>query len=188
MFLSLLRHSFLVGDARALTQWLAREGRPECGASLALPGDPSAALGVLTAEQVAALAAAPPYDDASLRAAQACLLAVCGAGAADSPDARLARVAAAHDAFHGATADGGPQTAAFEVHELAPHTFAVTRQRGAQRVLCLANVTPHTQLVPIPWRRMLGSANVRDLLGGARLAVHGPSFQLGPRDVRWLAA
>ena len=179
LFPSLLRHTLLVGDARALTQWLARGGRPASAASADLPG-------VLTHEQIAALTAAPPLDGPALRAAHACTLAVCGAGAADSPDARLDQVAAAHAAFHGTTADDGPTTAEFEVHELAPYAFVVTRTSGAQRVLCLTNITPHTQLVPIPWRRMLGSANVRDLLGGARLAVHGPSFQLGPWDVRWL--
>jgi len=170
LFPSLLRHTLLVGDARALTQWLARGGSPASAASADLPG-------VLTHEQIAALAAAPPLDGPALRAAQACTLAVCGAGAAAFPDARLDQVAAAHAAFH---------TASFEPHELTPSAFVVTRTSGAQRVLCLTNVTPHTQLVPIPWRRMLGSANVRDLLGGARLAVHGPSFQLGPWDVRWL--
>jgi hypothetical protein len=173
----LLRHSLLVGDARALTQWLARGGKPECRAGLAFSGEPGAALGVLTAEQIAVLAAAPPLDGPALRAAQACMLALCGPDSAPDPDPRLAQVAAAHAAF---------RSAAFAVHELAPTTLAVTREHGAQRVLCLMNVTPQPQLVPIPWRRLLGSANVRDLLGGARLAVHGPSFQLGPWDVRWL--
>jgi Mrp family chromosome partitioning ATPase len=185
VFAALVRHTLLAGDARALTQWLrgagALKAEPGWHIGAALAGsDADAAQGVLTGEQMLAVQAAPALEAEAARAAEACAVAVLGCEVLTA-DARLRRAAGAHAAF-GRDAAAVPQ-------EFAPGALTILRETPAgQKVLCLINVTPETQLVPVPWRRVLGSANVRDLVGGVRLAVHGPSFELDAFEVRWLAA
>lgn len=181
----LVRHTLLTGDARALTQWLRGAGAIavtpgwQMGESLAAL-DAAAAQGVLTGEQMAGVQAAPALTAEAMRAAEACAVAMLGRDAFTG-DARLRRAAGAHPAF--------AHDAAVVPQEFAPGALTILRETPAgQKVLCLINVTPETQLVPVPWRRVLGSANVRDLVGGVRLAVHGPSFELDGFEVRWLAA
>jgi len=97
--------------------------------------------------------------------------------------ARLLRARAGHPAFH----PFGEQ----QVVACAPAVFALLRTApdGRSRALCLVNVSAEDQLVQVPWRALLGTNNaVRDLLGSARLSVHGPSLELDPYEVRWLAA
>ncbi|MCL6510103.1 MAG: sugar phosphorylase [Anaerolineae bacterium] len=97
--------------------------------------------------------------------------------------AHLLRVRAGQPAFH----PFGEQ----RVIACGPAVFALLRTApdGRSRVLCLVNVSAEDQLVQVPWRVLLGTNNaVRDLLSGARLSVHGPSLELDPYEVRWLAA
>ncbi len=172
MFDLLLRHALASGDGRPLGRGIA--------SLVALDAnDEGAAAGLLTQEQRARAELAPPLTPAQRRVAESVRCAAFGA-LAGVEDARIAR-AAQHAAFDPAVR---PQ-----VFDFLPEVVAILRDApNGQKVLCLANLTAAPQLTPVPWRRVLGSANVRDLIGGARLAVHGPSFELAPYDVRWLAA
>ena len=171
----LLQHALLMQDGRTLTQWLGRRGQMDCAADL-FDDD---VRGVLTGVQIDAVRAAAPLSDEQQRVAKAAMLALCGASAAsDTVNDRFVRIAAAHAAF-------GPGSTA-QVCDLSVGALAVLREFGVQRVLCLANLTTEPLLVPVPWRVLLGSANVRDLVRSTRLAVHGPSFELGSLEVRWL--
>jgi hypothetical protein len=162
MLADLLRSALEAGDARALSQ-AVRAG---------LPGATPRPFDVAAALADAALSAKQQ------RAAGALALALLGVDACNA-DARLTRIAGGLPAF---AAD-----AALTVHDYAAAALAIQRDApGGQRVLCLVNLADEEQLLPVPWRRVLGSVNVRDLVGGARLSVHGPSFALGPFDVRWL--
>jgi sucrose phosphorylase len=96
---------------------------------------------------------------------------------------RLLRARAEQPAFH----PFGSQ----RVIDCGPAIFALLRTSpdGRSRVLCLVNCSDEDQLVQVPWRNLLGTNNaVRDLVGGARLTVHGPSFELGAYEVRWMTA
>jgi NAD(P)-dependent dehydrogenase (short-subunit alcohol dehydrogenase family) len=167
----LLRHALATGDGRPLGRGIAS------GMALATTDD--VVTGLLTREQRAHAEQAPALNPAQQRAAEGARCASFGAQQ-EIEDARIAR-AAQHAAFDPAV---NPQ-----VIEFLPEVLAILREASnGQKVLCLANLSAATQLVPVPWRRVLGSANVRELIGGARLAVHGPSFELVPYDVRWLAA
>lgn len=93
----------------------------------------------------------------------------------------LLRARAGHAAFH----PHGQQ----RVIDLGPPIFALLRTSpdGRSRALCLVNCAEESHLVQVPWRSLLGTNNaVRDLVGGARLTVHGPSFELGPYEARWM--
>ncbi len=93
----------------------------------------------------------------------------------------LLRARSSHAAFHPL----GRQ----RVIDCGPAVFALLRESrdGASRALCLINCSSQEQLVSPSWRQLLGTNNaVRDLVGGARLNVHGPSLALAPYDVRWL--
>jgi sucrose phosphorylase len=93
----------------------------------------------------------------------------------------LLRVRGAHAAFH----PHGAQ----RVIECGRAIFALLRTSpdGRSRALCLVNCTDETQLVHVPWRDVLGTNNaVLDLVSGVRMTVHGPSFELGPHEVRWM--
>lgn len=103
--------------------------------------------------------------------------------------AHLLRARAEHPAFHPfgeqRVLDCGP--AVFALLRTAPDDHSSRGDR--RRVLCLVNASAEAQLVRVPWRSVLGTNNaVRDLVGGARLNVHGPSLELGAYDVRWLTA
>jgi hypothetical protein len=188
MLALLLRHTLFTGDVRSLV--LAVHASYAV-AMTTLPFDCVEAMGavsvnatapidvpVLTHTQREALLVAPVLRPEQLRAAQAMALALLGTGAR-AQDAKLMRVAEAQPAF-------APDSTV-KLFDYNPGVLAVLRSAGSgQRVMCLANATGVEQLVPVLWRQVLGSANVRDFIGGARLAVHGPSFALGPYDVRWL--
>jgi hypothetical protein len=162
MFAELMRQALADGDARALSQAV----RAGLAAQTPAPFD------------VAAMLATSALTPRQQRAAAAVALAVLGVDAVNG-DARLTRIAGGLHAF---AAD-----ATATVHEYVAAVVAIQRDAPTgQRVLCLANLSPDDQLAPVPWRRVLGSVNVRDLVGGARLSVHGPSFALAPHDVRWL--
>ena len=71
--------------------------------------------------------------------------------------------------------------------DAGPAIFALLRSApdDRSRLLCLVNVSAQPQLVHLPWRALLGT-NMRDLISGARLSVHGPSLELAPYQARWL--
>ncbi len=71
--------------------------------------------------------------------------------------------------------------------DAGPAIFALLRSApdDRSRLLCLVNVSAQPQLVYLPWRALLGT-NMRDLISGARLSVHGPSLELAPYQARWL--
>ncbi len=71
--------------------------------------------------------------------------------------------------------------------DAGPAIFALLRSApdDRSRLLCLVNVSAQPQLVHLPWRALLG-ANMRDLISGARLSMHGPSLELAPYQARWL--
>jgi Glycosidases len=73
------------------------------------------------------------------------------------------------------------------VLDAGPAIFALLRSApdDRSRLLCLVNVSAQPQLVHLPWRALLGT-NMRDLISGARLSVHGPSLELAPYQARWL--
>ena len=73
------------------------------------------------------------------------------------------------------------------VLDAGPAIFALLRSAPDDRshLLCLVNVSAQPQLVHLPWRALLGT-NMRDLISGARLSVHGPSLELAPYQARWL--
>ncbi len=190
MFALLLRHTVFSGDVRALVQavhagyvtndTVRANGRQFVVEAEMSAVDPAELISVpmLTREQRAALNGAPVPSPQQLRVAQAIALSLLGTDARVN-DTQLARIAEAQHAF--------APDAVCALFEYTPGVMAVMRSvPTGQRVMCLANATAEEQLVPVPWRKVLGSANVRDLIGGARLAVHGPSFALGPHDVRWL--
>jgi hypothetical protein len=185
-FAALLRYALASGDTRPLAQgWIAGV-RPPAHA----PFDVSSALqaareqavpGILTGDQTRLARATQDFDPAQLRAASAGAFSLLGRTSV-SDDAHLTRLANNHAGF-------APQLDP-ELLTYLPAILATLRPRadadGGGKLLCLTNFAHETQLVPVPWRRVLGSANVRDLVSGVRLAVHGPSFEMRAYDVRWL--
>ncbi len=188
IFAVLLRHTLASADAAALAQWLQTRRAPpaeETERGLFDPlaalsqADVSAARGILSRQSIDALSGST-VSTAQRRAAEGMALAVLGRRV-------LARDAGLHAASAGAPAFS-PDTP-FSIFEFLPAALLVLRSPpNGRAVLCMTNASAGEQLVPVPWRKVLGSANVRDLFGGARLAVHGPSFALPPYDVRWLQA
>lgn len=94
----------------------------------------------------------------------------------------LIRARAGHAAFHPLAQQRALTTA-------APAAFTLFRSSpdGRTALISLVNCSDASQLVSIPWRKLLGTNNaVKDLVNGARINVHGPSLELAPYEVRWL--
>ncbi len=187
-FAVLLRHTLASADASALAQWLQGQRMPpavisEHGlfdpADALVQADAAAARGILSQQSIDALHSTA-LSIAQWRAAEGMALAVLGRRAL-AHDSRLQAASVAAPAF--------AEDATISVFEFLPAALVVLRSiPNGRAVLCMTNASDVEQLVPVPWRKVLGSANVRDLVGGARLAVHGPSFALPGHDVRWLQA
>ncbi len=188
IFAVLLRHTLASADASALAQWLQTQRVPpdldqansliDCAVVIE-QADVAAARGILSQQSIDALHGTS-LSAAQWRAAEGMALAVLGRRV-QARDVRLHAASATAPAF---AAD-----ATVSIFEFLPAALVVLRSAASGRaVLCMTNSSPVEQLVPVPWRKVIGSANVRDLVGGARLAVHGPSFALPGHDVRWLQA
>lgn len=187
-FAVLLRHTLASADASALAQWLQTQRAPpdleladgliDCATAIE-QADVAAARGILSQQSIDALHGAS-LSVPQLRSAEGMALAVLGRRV-QARDVRLHAASATAPAF--------APNATFSVFEFLPAALVVLRSTpSARAVLCMTNASAVEQLVPVSWRQVLGSANVRDLVGGARLAVHGPSFALPGHDVRWLQA
>jgi hypothetical protein len=176
MFATLLRYTLIAADTRALRNWLiAHPGPVAVGRAEVTSADVAAAAGVLTGQQISEALTTPDLTAEQLRAAEAMVLAVCGRTPL-AEDARLNMAAARFD-------PGTP----IRLLDYGPAVMAVLREPlDGRKTLCLTHVGADETLAPVPWRQILGTTNVRDLVSGVRLAVHGPSFALGPFETRWL--
>jgi len=94
----------------------------------------------------------------------------------------LIRARAGHAAFH-------PMAQQRALATATPAAFTLFRSApdGRAALISLINCSDESQLVAIPWRKLLGTNNaVKDLVNGARINVHGPSLELAPYEIRWL--
>jgi glycosidase len=185
-FSPLMFHALRASDARLLSIWASSLDLRETQRHVLTKNfEIEDARRWLDADQIDAIRASKEWSPRALDVARAAALSLVGEAIFDADVlgdaksesiAKLSRLRESHAAFKSNTQ---------KVIDIHPSVFALTRGDDDERVVCLHNVSNLVQLVQVSWRQLLGATNVRDLVRGVRLAVHGPSFELDPYDVRW---